>query len=166
MNSTSIYLDTHVIIWLYVDERNKLSNFAQSIISKNYDLICSPLVKLELQYLYEIGRITDSPDVILTDLADRIGLHLCDKSFSAIINCALSMYMDSWRFRSPHRRKRNGQRKYPTEQGSQNPRKLHPCEMGRITNYLITNYEWGNYDFDCIANKETLQTYPLVIRNS
>ena len=91
MNSTSIYLDTHVIIWLYVDERNKLSNFAQSIISKNYDLICSPLVKLELQYLYEIGRITDSPDVILTDLADRIGLHLCDKSFSAIINCALSI---------------------------------------------------------------------------
>jgi PIN domain nuclease of toxin-antitoxin system len=91
MNSTSIYLDTHVIIWLYVDERNKLSNFAQSIISQNYDLVCSPLVKLELQYLHEIGRITDSPDVILTDLADRIGLRLCGKSLIEIINCALAI---------------------------------------------------------------------------
>ena len=91
MNSTSIYLDTHVIIWLYVDERDKLSNFAQSIISQNYDLIHSPLVKLELQYLHEIGRITDSPDVILTDLADRIGLRLCDKSLIEIINCALAI---------------------------------------------------------------------------
>ena len=91
MNSTSIYLDTHVIVWLYVDERNKLSNSAQSIISQNYDLICSPLVKLELQYLYEIGRITDSPNLILTDLTDRIGLRLCDKSFIEIINCALSI---------------------------------------------------------------------------
>ena len=91
MNSTSIYLDTHVIIWLYVDERDKLSDFAQSIVSQNYDLICSPLVKLELQYLHEIGRITDSPDVILTDLADRIGLRLCDKSFIEIINSALAI---------------------------------------------------------------------------
>jgi PIN domain nuclease of toxin-antitoxin system len=91
MNSTSIYLDTHVIIWLYVDERDKLSNFAQSIISQDYNLICSPLVKLELQYLYEIGRITDSPDVILLDLAERVSLRLCDKSFSTIINRALSI---------------------------------------------------------------------------
>ena len=48
-------------------------------------------MKLELQYLYEIGRITDSPDVILTDLADRIGLRLCDKSLIEIINCALAI---------------------------------------------------------------------------
>jgi PIN domain nuclease of toxin-antitoxin system len=56
-----------VVLWLYVGERNKLSDFVQSVISQEFVLACSPIVQLELQYLYEIGRITDEPDVILAD---------------------------------------------------------------------------------------------------
>lgn len=56
-----------MVLWLYVGERNKLSDFVQSVISQEFVLACSPIVQLELQYLYEIGRITDEPDVILAD---------------------------------------------------------------------------------------------------
>ncbi len=65
----------------------------QSIIAQEFLLVCSPIVKLELQYLYEIGRITDQPDVILADLSQRIDLNICKKNFSLIIDQALAI---SW----------------------------------------------------------------------
>ena len=88
-----IYLDTHVVLWLYVGERNKLSDFVRSIIAQEFVLACSPIVRLELQYLYEIGRITDQPNVILADLLERIDLNICKKDFSLIIDQALGI---SW----------------------------------------------------------------------
>lgn len=88
-----IYLDTHVVLWLYVGEQNKLSDFVQSIIAQEFVLVCSSIVRLELQYLYEIGRITDKPDVIFADLSKRIDLNICKKDFSLIIDQALAI---SW----------------------------------------------------------------------
>ncbi len=44
---------------------------------------------MELQYLYEIQRITDEAKLIVTDLSDRIGLKICDKNFNTIISNAL-----------------------------------------------------------------------------
>lgn len=88
-----IYLDTHVVLWLYVGERNKLSDFVRSIIAQEFLLACSPIVRLELQYLYEIRRITDQPNVILDDLLERIDLNICKKDFSLIIDQALGI---SW----------------------------------------------------------------------
>ncbi len=81
------------MLWLYVREQNKLSDFVQSIIAQEFVLACSPIVKLELQYLYEIGRITDQPNVILADLSQRIDLSICKKDFSLIIDQALAI---SW----------------------------------------------------------------------
>jgi PIN domain nuclease of toxin-antitoxin system len=88
-----IYLDTHVVLWLYVGEQNKLSDFVQSVIAQESVLVCSPIVRLELQYLYEIGRITDKPDEIFSDLSQRIDLSICKKDFSLIIDQALGI---SW----------------------------------------------------------------------
>ena len=82
-----------MVLWLYVGEQNKLSDFVQSIIAQEFVLACSPIVKLELQYLYEIGRITDQPNAILTDLSQRIDLNICKKDFSLIIAQALGL---SW----------------------------------------------------------------------
>jgi hypothetical protein len=36
------------------------------------------MVVLELGFLYEIGRITHPPRVVVDDLRDRIGLLVCD----------------------------------------------------------------------------------------
>lgn len=85
-----IYLDTHVVVWLYAGLTEKLSEQAKSLINKN-DCLISPIVKLELQYLYEIGRITAKPDEIITDLSKRMGLKVCDKDFASIVDLACTI---------------------------------------------------------------------------
>ncbi|MBN2010913.1 PIN domain-containing protein [candidate division KSB1 bacterium] len=87
-----IYLDTHVVAWLYAGEINKLSELVKALINDN-ELVISPVVRLELQYLHEIQRISDTATTILSDLSDRIGLTICDINFNTIINHALD---NSW----------------------------------------------------------------------
>jgi PIN domain nuclease of toxin-antitoxin system len=52
-----VFLDTHITVWLYAGLIEKISQTAKKTIEAN-DLLISPMVKLELQYLFEIGRIT------------------------------------------------------------------------------------------------------------
>lgn len=85
-----IYLDTHVVVWLYTGEINRLSENAVKMINK-HEIIISPIVGLELQYLFEIQRITDESKEIIFDLSDRIGLKVCDKNFNVIINESLDI---------------------------------------------------------------------------
>ena len=49
----------------------------------------SPIVRLELQYLFEIQRITDDAKLVVSDLSDRIGLKICAKDFNTIMSHAL-----------------------------------------------------------------------------
>ncbi len=84
-----IYLDTHVVVWLYAGEIERLSEQAKDLINNN-EVIISPIVRLELQYLFEIQRITDEAKLIVSDLSDRIGLKICDKRFNTIISSALN----------------------------------------------------------------------------
>ncbi len=83
-----IYLDTHVVVWLYAGEIKKFSKQVKELINNN-EVIISPVVRLELQYLFEIQRITDESKIIVSDLSDRIGLKICNKSFNIIISSAL-----------------------------------------------------------------------------
>ena len=85
-----IYLDTHVVVWLYTGQVKKLSLQARVLINKN-PIYISAIVRLELQYLYEIQRITDEANEVLLDLSDRIGLKICDQNFSNIIGEALKI---------------------------------------------------------------------------
>lgn len=87
-----IYLDTHVVVWLYAGKIKKLSEQAKELIN-SHDVFISPVVRLELQYLFEIERITDEANEIVSDLSDRIGLKMCDKSFNTIVSGALDF---SW----------------------------------------------------------------------
>ncbi|MCP4673353.1 MAG: type II toxin-antitoxin system VapC family toxin [Desulfobacula sp.] len=87
-----IYLDTHVLVWLYAGDLKKISKPAQRLINKNEIYIC-PIVRLELQYLFEIGRITIESKEIIIDLSGRIGLKICDKNFNIIVSGALDL---SW----------------------------------------------------------------------
>lgn len=87
-----IYLDTHVVVWLYAGQLERFSDELQSLMNEE-DLLISPIVQLELQYLYEIERITDGAQTILTDLVARIGLQICDKRFQAVVREATAV---SW----------------------------------------------------------------------
>ncbi len=68
-----IFLDTHIVVWLYSGYLTKLSKTVVDHIENN-DLFISHMVRLELQYLFEIGRITVTPEVIIKSLNASIGL--------------------------------------------------------------------------------------------
>lgn len=87
-----IYLDTHVVIWLYTGLLVRFSETAQSLLN-DHDLIISPIVRLELRYLQEIGRLTTPAEAVVMDLAKRIGLQVCDQEFDRVVTAALDF---SW----------------------------------------------------------------------
>lgn len=78
-----IYLDTHVVVWLYVSAAEKLSPLAIQLIETN-DVIISPMTQLELTYLNEAKRIHATADVIIHELQSKIGLLISDLSFEKI----------------------------------------------------------------------------------
>ena len=45
----SVYLDTHVVVWLFSGEIDKISNKAVEIIEES-ELFISPIVALELDF--------------------------------------------------------------------------------------------------------------------
>lgn len=49
-----VYLDTHAIAWLYANELEKFSMDTLLLIEEN-QVVISPMVLLELTYLYENG---------------------------------------------------------------------------------------------------------------
>jgi len=85
-----IYLDTHVVVWLYAGEMDLFSRRAIRSLEKN-DPIISPIVELELQYLLETERITVPPDEIIQTLAVEMGLRKCTHHFASIVTKSLKM---------------------------------------------------------------------------
>lgn len=87
-----VFLDTHIAVWLYAGLVEKISETARQTIEDN-DLLISPMVKLEMQYLFEIGRITVKPDTIIKNLFAAIGLKISETPLQQIIEEALKI---SW----------------------------------------------------------------------
>ena len=58
-----IYLDTHVVLWLREGLVDRLSKTARTLLDEN-DLLISPMVRLELQYLFEITRCAVGAHVV------------------------------------------------------------------------------------------------------
>ncbi len=86
------YLDTHVVAWLFAGDAARLSLTARAAIEAD-DLLISPAVVLELQYLYETKRVADPAEVVVTDLQHRVMLRVCDLSFPDVARRALTL---SW----------------------------------------------------------------------
>ncbi len=86
-----IFLDTNAVIYLYSGHRD-FSERVQKFINEN-DCFVSPLVKLELQYLHEIGRGKKKAQTIIDTLNHEIGLEVHDYSLEALIASALEI---SW----------------------------------------------------------------------
>jgi PIN domain nuclease of toxin-antitoxin system len=79
-----IFIDTHVVVWLYTGKTELFSEKVLEKIRKN-DLYISPVVRLELQYLFEISKIKEGPDKIIKTLNKDIGLKESNDSFIEII---------------------------------------------------------------------------------
>jgi PIN domain nuclease of toxin-antitoxin system len=87
-----IYLDTHVVVWLFAGDLRRFPKKALDRMEKNR-LLISPIVPLELKYLQEIERITVEAAVLVQTLVRDIGLEICDLPFERV---ALEGMLQTW----------------------------------------------------------------------
>ena len=85
-----IRLDTHVVVWLYIGETEQLSTAAVAAIEQ-HQLVVSPMVQLELNYLHEIDRLMIGGADIIADLERRVGLRRSDAALEALVDTAASL---------------------------------------------------------------------------
>lgn len=83
-----IYLDTHVVAFLYEDAGASLPQLSRSLIADD-ELLISPMVILELQFLFEGGRITIPAETIMRTIQAAARLRICDLPFGDIARTAL-----------------------------------------------------------------------------
>jgi PIN domain nuclease of toxin-antitoxin system len=88
-----IYLDTHVVLWLYLRKGEGISERARQSIEYEPEILISPMALLELDYLHEIGRTTLGSELVFNYLHQRIDLQVCQKSFTDVIRKASQL---SW----------------------------------------------------------------------
>jgi len=79
-----IYLDTHLVVWLYSGQVDLISPKVKSLVDQN-DIFISPIVQLELQYLYETKRISVQSNTVVRVLEGGIGLKFCSKEFKKVV---------------------------------------------------------------------------------
>jgi PIN domain nuclease of toxin-antitoxin system len=85
-----VHLDTHVVIWLYEGRVKAISPTARTLIERGRCVI-SPMVRLELQYLFEIGRTVLDADSVLSVLRKDMELDIADCDFDAVVKTSLSL---------------------------------------------------------------------------
>ena len=83
-----IFLDTHAVVWLYQKDQSRFSDLALQFLESD-DLRVSPAVALELEYLFEIGRLTKRSRTILSWLERTIQLKQDQSSFIAVVEASL-----------------------------------------------------------------------------
>ena len=83
-----IYLDTHVVVWLYAGELSRLARTGRQLIESEA-LLVSPVLLLELALLKETGRIQAGPQTIFNELEASLGLSLCDLPFPVVSAASL-----------------------------------------------------------------------------
>lgn len=84
-----LYLDTHVLVWLYQDGATRLTPAGAQAIETTERLLISPMVELELTYLHEISRINCSAATILDTLRRDLDLEACKLPFASVVGAAL-----------------------------------------------------------------------------
>jgi PIN domain nuclease of toxin-antitoxin system len=86
------YLDTHALVRLALGRSRLIGSEASRLIQRA-ELLISPMVLVELEYLYEIGRLKMRARDIRTKADHELGLKLCELPFAAIASAAID---ESW----------------------------------------------------------------------
>ncbi len=85
-------LDTHCAVFLHAGETGLFGETARHLLDTE-ELFVSPMVLLELQYLYEIGRIGFDGETILGELKHDLGLRILDRHWRDVCSKATEL---SW----------------------------------------------------------------------
>lgn len=86
----TVYLDAHIVVWLFYGEIQKFSDKVKEIMN-NSDLVISPIILFELQYLLESKKISHEYSKIMKYLSRNIGLKVSDNKFITIIENAIKI---------------------------------------------------------------------------
>jgi PIN domain nuclease of toxin-antitoxin system len=76
------------VVWLCEGKPERLSGPALDAIN-NHDLLISPAVLIELNFLQQIGRVIRSPLDLARQLRTQLGVQVCDHSFADMAETAL-----------------------------------------------------------------------------
>lgn len=87
---SAAYLDTHVAVFLHDGLTEALSIEAKRLVEAN-DLLISPMVLLEFDYLYRRKKIGVSAEVLFTTLNTAFGVSICRFPFAATVQEALDI---------------------------------------------------------------------------
>lgn len=87
-----IHLDTHVVVWLFSRKRSRIPGSVQRRIDRERPAV-SPMVEVELAFLYEVGTMRSSPQEVLDDLRANLELAISDAPFAAVTRAAVDL---SW----------------------------------------------------------------------
>ncbi|MBI4756646.1 MAG: PIN domain nuclease [Betaproteobacteria bacterium] len=89
--AAEVHLDTHILVWLYADPLRAWPAEVRRLL-ETAALRYSPMARLELQYLREIGRLNVPPAALLAELATPLDLRECRQAFSAVVERAQSLH--------------------------------------------------------------------------
>lgn len=78
--------------WLYEGADRRIPGAVRELLDAD-EPFASPIVELELTYLYEVGRVTEPAAAPLAALRKTIGLQVADASFAAVAQAAAEL---SW----------------------------------------------------------------------
>ena len=82
------YLDTHVVVWLCQNNLSRISSKALDALNE-HDLLISPVVLIELNFLLQTKRIVRAPLDLAKQLRMQIGVRVCDHPFPELAETAI-----------------------------------------------------------------------------
>jgi PIN domain nuclease of toxin-antitoxin system len=85
-----ILLDTHIVVWLYDDPERLVPPPVRERLNAE-PLALSPFVRLELQYLYEVRRISVPAQTIVDDLVRKLEMVLTDPPSAQVCQAATAL---------------------------------------------------------------------------
>ena len=83
-----IHLDTHVVAWLYAGRSDIFPPLARTHHERD-ELVVSPMVLLELQYLYEVGKTNEPAHTVIAALQRMLGVRVCTLAFESVATASL-----------------------------------------------------------------------------
>lgn len=84
------FLDTHAVVALASGEVSVFGAAGRDLLERAA-LFVSPLVRLELQFLQESGRLTVTPESILADLERSVGLVVSHDRVEEVVSAAIAI---------------------------------------------------------------------------
>ena len=86
------HLDTHAAVFLFEGRHEEFGARSRSLL-ESAELVASPMVRLELAFLREVGKLKVDPETILGALAQDVGLSVAQDPFEQVVARAVTL---SW----------------------------------------------------------------------